>query len=440
MSLARQAAILICAVFPMFAAPRLTTIQDTLYKADGTRFNGTANISWTAFDSSDNSKIGLQSLTVQITNGAFRVQLVPNADVTPATFYTVRYSSDGRQQFNEVWSVPASSTTLHIKDVRVSTANSSGGTGGGVIQPPSQTPISEASVTGLLTDLSIRPVRGPNYTTGRTAVVNDSGALDSVSGNLSDCVHVDGSSGPCYDPMFVPAFIDTETPGGTIDGSNLTFTLAAGPNPASSLAIYVNGLQQQQGGDYTIQPDGTILFAPASVPQSGDVLRASYRTGGISSEIVAPEDQQLAAKPQILCNGSGVGTTSTGLSILGSCTIPARTLAIGDRVEVRFIFGHTGTTRAFTFKVNWGTTAMVTRTAGTGDALVTGHGDASFGPAGTSLDVQTWGTMLPLDSRVALTTDALNEDLQIDFLAGFSTAGTDTLSLQNYTVLRYPAQ
>ena len=60
MSLARKAAIfLICAALSLQAAPKLTTIQDSIYKADGTRFNGTAIISWTPFDASDSSKIGL---------------------------------------------------------------------------------------------------------------------------------------------------------------------------------------------------------------------------------------------------------------------------------------------------------------------------------------------------------------------------------------------
>src|SRR5262249_7461760 len=155
------------------------------------------------FDSSDNSKIGLQSLTVQITNGAFRVQLVPNSDATPVNNYTVHYSSDGKQQFTEAWSVPPSTTTLHIKDVRVLAAN--GTTGGGVVQPPSQSPIAESNVIGLLTDLSLRPIRGSSYTAGRAAMVNDSGAMDSVIGNLSDCVRVDGSAGPCFDPALLPA-------------------------------------------------------------------------------------------------------------------------------------------------------------------------------------------------------------------------------------------
>jgi hypothetical protein len=442
MSLARQAAILICAAIPLLAAPKLTTIQDTLYKADGSRFNGSAVISWMPFDTSDNSKIGLQSLTVQITNGAFRVQLVPNADATPANYYTVQYSSDGKQQFTESWSVPSSTTTLRIKDVRVATASTStGGTSsGGVVQPPSQTPINESSVVGLLTDLSVRPVRGANYTTGRAAVVNDGGALDSATGNLSDCVRVDGSSGPCFDSTLVPAFVDSETPGGALDGVNATFTLAYPPNPSTSLALFRNGIAQQQGADYTIQTDGSLLFAAASVPQVGDTLLANYRVGGATSDVMVQPQTQSALNVQVLCNGSGAGTSGASLAILGVCSIPARTLAIGDRVEVRFTFAHAGTTKGFNYEVHWGDATMVMRTATTRDTLVTGRGDATIGPAGTTLDVQTWGTSLSLDSRLAMTTDVLSQDIPVSFLAALTAAGTDTISLQNYTVLRYPAQ
>jgi hypothetical protein len=444
MFLARHAAILICAAAPLLAAPKLTTIQDTIYKADGSMFNGTAVISWVPFDAGDNSKIGLQSLTVQIVNGAIRVQLVPNSDATPVNNYTVHYSSDGKQQFSELWSVPPSTTPLRIKDVRVVIASGSSTTsGGGVVQPPSQTPISESSVTGLLTDLSLRPIRGSAYTTGRAAMVNDSGAIDSVEGNLSDCVRVDGSAGPCFDPTAVPSFVDGETPGGVVDGSNAAFTLAGTPDPASSLLLYRNGLVQHAGSDYDLQPDGSVLFVSAAVPQPGDILLASYRTGGLVSQpltgVIAPQPV-TALNVQVLCSGSGAGTTQPVSMLLGSCTIPARTLAIGDRVEIRFNLSHQGAANGFTFQVRWGQATIVQRTASSLDSMVTGHGDASFGPAGTALDMQSWGTSLALDSRVAAASDPLNADIAVDFLAGMTAAGTDTVALQNYTVLRYPAQ
>jgi hypothetical protein len=440
MSLARKAAILICAAFPLLAAPRLTTIQDTIYRADGTTFNGTAEISWTPFDASDNSKIGLQSLTVRIINGAVRVQLVPNADATPVNTYTVQYSSDGRQQFLETWSVPSSTTPLRIKDVRVvASSGSTGSTGGGVVQPPSQTPVTESNVVGLLTDLSLRPIKGATFTAGRTAVVNDSGAIDSAIGNLADCVRVDGSAGPCSAPL--PAFVDYEIPGGAVDGSNATFTLAYTPAPTTSLSLYRNGLMQQAGSDYSIQGDGSMMFVPAAVPQPGDVLLASYRTGtgDSSATIVASPLTVQAPNVQLLYSGSGKSNGTVNYASLGTCVIPAKTLALGDRVEMRFSFSHQGAANAFGLQVRWGQATMVQRTGSAADAVVTGHGDASVGPDGTTLDMQTWGTALSLDSRVAASSDPLNADIPVDFQAAMITAGSDTVRLENYTVLRYPA-
>ncbi len=442
MSLARKTAILICAAIPLWAAPKLTTIQDSIYKADGTRFNGTAVISWMPFDTNDNSKIGLQSLTTQIVNGVFRVQLVPNTDATPVNYYKVQYASDGKQQFTETWAVPPSTTPLHIKDVRVMSSNAS--TGGGVVTPPTQNPIPESSVIGLLTDLSLRPIRGSSYTTGRTAVINDNGALDGALGNLGDCVHVDGSAGPCFDPSYIPSYIDYEIPGGSIDGTNATFTLANTPSPETSLCLYRNGLKLQAGADYNIQPDGSVLFVPAAVPQANDVLYASYRTGSDQSSYETLLPQALKAvelpKVQILCAGSGAATSNVSYTSLSSCSIPAKTLSAGDRVEIRFNYSHQGTVNGFKFQVRWGDATLVQREASARDELIAGRGDATTGSGPTNLDVQTWGTVLPLNSRVASSSAALTSDIEIDFQGAMSAAGTDSVSLQNYTVLRYAAQ
>src|SRR6202034_2768016 len=76
------------------AAPILTTIQDVLYKADGTPFNGTLTISWNSFQSADNSAIVMQEFTVKVINGNLRVRLVPSSTGTPPIDYLVTYNSD----------------------------------------------------------------------------------------------------------------------------------------------------------------------------------------------------------------------------------------------------------------------------------------------------------------------------------------------------------
>jgi hypothetical protein len=65
-----------------------------------------------------------------------------------------------------------------------------------------------------------------------------------------------------------------ETPTGTINGSNTTFTLANTPT-ANSEQVYLNGLllEPGAGNDYTISGATITMLA---VPQTGDRLKASY--------------------------------------------------------------------------------------------------------------------------------------------------------------------
>ena len=107
----------VCLTASWAATPQLTTIQDVLYKADGTRFNGILTIGWNSFQSADSADIVTQSLTVKVAAGNLRVQLVPSP-TSPAGYYTVVYNSDGRVQFQETWSVPASSQPVRVSTVR----------------------------------------------------------------------------------------------------------------------------------------------------------------------------------------------------------------------------------------------------------------------------------------------------------------------------------
>src|SRR5258708_38813964 len=116
------------APFPALAQPALTTIQDTLYRADGTRFNGTLYIRWNSFDAGDTSNIATSNLTLPIVNGALRVRLVPTTTASAGAQYNVTYNSNGINQFTEVWAVPPSTVPLRVRDVRVSS--------GTVIDPP----------------------------------------------------------------------------------------------------------------------------------------------------------------------------------------------------------------------------------------------------------------------------------------------------------------
>lgn len=67
-------------------------------------------------------------------------------------------------------------------------------------------------------------------------------------------------------------FIFNEVPSGTVNGSNVTFTLANTPT-VGTVRVHLNGLRQTLTTDYSISTD-TITFVTA--PLTGDVLVADY--------------------------------------------------------------------------------------------------------------------------------------------------------------------
>lgn len=408
-----------------FAAPALTTIQDVLYMANGTRFNGNLTISWTSFQAADNSNIITQSVNVTVVDGNLWVQLVPSTNANPAGYYSVAYASNGQVQFQELWAVPPSTAPLHVSSVRIGTSGANSGTVGNDTGS-----ITESSVTGLVTDLAARPMKGAAFTPGAVALVNPLGMLDSVSGNSGDCVHVDGSTGPCGGAG--PSFVDGDTITGIVDGSNSSFTLSAAPNPTGSLVFYRNGILQKQGVDFTLN-NSSILFLPASTPQPGDTLLASYRLGGSAGGSTV----QAFPNPQVLCSGTGNAVSTLSLSSMGSCQIPAGLLLPGDRVEIRFDAVHGGTAGGFGIALYWGGTTVVARNAGATDPMVTAHADASVSPAGAQMGFTSWGAVLPFAAGVLSASDAYTAGLLIDFQGSVSSPG-DSVALANYSVVRIP--
>jgi len=251
------------------ATPPLATISDTLFNADGTRFNGVVVISWPTFEASDTSNIAADTENIQVTAGILYVQLVPTTNADTAAVYTVQYTSFGVTQFTQTWAVPPPSTLpFRVRDVALAPGSVTGSA------PAAATLISIADVTGLQNALNVRPPMGTAFGISRSAVIDATGAIDAASGNLSDCLHVDGTSGPCASTSI--SFIDGEVPQGTINGTNGAFTLANVPNPTSSLSLFRNGLLLDQGVDYTIV-NNAVTFQSGFLPQTNDVLLATYR-------------------------------------------------------------------------------------------------------------------------------------------------------------------
>jgi hypothetical protein len=75
-----------------------TTVQGTVYLANGQPGSGTLVLSWPAFTTASGQSVAADSTTVTIaSNGSVSVSLAPNLGATPAGLYytAVYYLSDG---------------------------------------------------------------------------------------------------------------------------------------------------------------------------------------------------------------------------------------------------------------------------------------------------------------------------------------------------------
>jgi hypothetical protein len=175
--------------------------------------------------------------------------------------------------------------------------------------------------------------------------------------------------------------------------------------------------------------------ADPSVRADGD---AWYNSGSLSRK--TQEGGQVHSSPQVLCSSTGTGTSSAALTRAGSCTIPANLLKAGDRIDVQFSYSHEGTSTGFNFEIRWGATTLVSRSGAAGEAQIAGRASAGVHSAGAQWDVQSWGGILAFDASAGNAADSLTAPLVIDLLAQMASATSDTVTLRNFTVTRYPAQ
>lgn len=166
------------------------------------------------------------------------------------------------------------------------------------------------------------PQKGPNYYPLHVAFINAFGFLDGITGSASDCVHVDGSSGECGGGgpggggSVIEVNVWNETPAGSIDGTNLSFTVAVSPNPAASLALRRNGLKLTSGQDFNLS-GRTIAFISGEAPQPGDILRADYQAGYSAA---TPGAQLFSALPACATGteGAAMAVTDSSANTWGS--------------------------------------------------------------------------------------------------------------------------
>ncbi len=413
-----------------FAVLPLATIQDVVLNADGTRFNGTVTVEWKTFQAADGSIIAAQSVSVPVVNGNLKVRLTPTANASAGARYTVRYATGGQILFSEFWSVPSTTGLLHLRDVR---ANSNGQLLGNT------TTVEISDVSGLQDELDSRPVRGFGFAPNRVVVAGATGALEAASGNLADCVHVDGTTGPCGGGSTNsggagPGFVDFEVPGGAMNGSNTQFSLARTPLPPASLQLVRNGIVLKRGVDFSLTSN-TIAFSSPNVPLSDDTILASYR---VASGVVSDPGVGSTGTPQIICSMAGSTSSSSQLTGLGSCTIEAGALISGDAVEIKYELVHAGTNSTTTVNLKWGGSVVGSSSIAANESVTVGETRIAIGTSASVWGNKTWGAHSPLTQSAGLLPSSLSQLRTVTVEAVVAGQGTDSILLQNLSVVRIP--
>src|SRR5580698_6523818 len=142
--------------------PALTTISDTVYRADGTAAEGTVLISWPSFQTAAGDAAAAGNLAVTIGPlGAFSAQLVPNVGASPAgTYYVVVFQLDDGTVRTEYWAVPSTSPTT------IAGVLTTPGTGLGNLAATEE--YVNAAVAPLAVDATVVHLAGTETITGTT--------------------------------------------------------------------------------------------------------------------------------------------------------------------------------------------------------------------------------------------------------------------------------
>jgi len=199
--------------------PALTTISDTVYRADGTAASGTVLISWPSFQTAGGSAVAAGNLSVTIgPAGAFTAQLVPNVGASPAgTYYVVVFQLDDGTVRTEYWAVPATSPTT------IAAVLTTPGTGLGNFAVTQQ--YVNAAVAGLAVDATVVHRAGAETISGTKQFAvppslptpvgtNDAankGYVDAAVSNVGSGAYVAIAGGTMTGPLTLPGDLTGET-------------------------------------------------------------------------------------------------------------------------------------------------------------------------------------------------------------------------------------
>ncbi|MGA8528759.1 MAG: hypothetical protein WB622_03530 [Acidobacteriaceae bacterium] len=300
---AALAMVAFAAVLPLRLAAQIvtTTVQGTVYRADGTPASGTLLISWPAFTTPQNQAIAAGSTSAAIgADGFVSINLTPNAGSLPAgNYYTAVYHlSDGTVN-QEYWVVPSSGTAA-IASVRAQ------------LQPSTVAvqPVSQAYVNGAIASLSgsYLPITGGTLTGSLTLSTDPTASSQAATKHYTDqlaAAQLPLAGGTLTGPLTVPNLYAKQ-----LEGRLYADQMQSGSGSNNGIAM---SLADCLSYTYACQVVAPALYAQTeSQPWAGIDVFGPNEIGPKSTDPLGCVLDNRYAVPELVCNqGSPYGGSGT---------------------------------------------------------------------------------------------------------------------------------
>jgi hypothetical protein len=318
--------------------PALTTISDTVYRADGTAASGTVLISWPSFQSAGGDAVAAGNLSVTIgPAGALTAQLVPNVGASPAgTYYVVVLQLDDGTVRTEYWAVPSTSPTTIAA---VLTTPGTGLANFGVTQQEVNAAVSGLGATvvhlaGTETITGTKLFSAPPSlpTPVGTNDAANKGYVDAAVSNVGSGAYVAIAGGTMTGPLTLPG--DPTAPSQAADrhyvdnGLSVKADLVSGTVPPGELGAGVASAATCLTGNSTWGScgggaPGGITYATTALNWTQTI--SSSLTGGSQATVTltpcpAGIDTTSGAGYQVLLSGGGNSEAVNVAPTSGDCT------------------------------------------------------------------------------------------------------------------------
>jgi len=341
--------------------PALTTISDTVYRADGSAASGTVLISWPSFQTAEGDAVAAGNLAVTIGPlGAFTAQLVPNVGATPAgTYYVVVLQLDDGTVQTEYWAVPATSPTT------IAAVLTTPGTGLGNLAATQ--PYVNAAVANRAIDATVVHLAGTETVTGTKQFTvppslptpvgtNDAankGYVDAAVSNVGSGAYVPLAGGTMTGPLTLPS--DPTAPNQAADrhyvdtGFSVKADLVNGNVPTGELGAGIATAATCLTGNSTWGSCGG--GAPAGITYATTALNwtqtiSSALTGGSQATVTLTPcpvgiDTTSGSGYQVQVSGGGNSEAVSVVTGAGGCTSGAASGTIKFTPVFSYAAGYT---------------------------------------------------------------------------------------------------